>query len=243
MNFFSGVHYNWRGFWLGIKTPRLLALGIARFAILLVISIICIGLVLSNHHDLLNAIWEKPASMWLVWLWHLLSWLMALFLIAVSTIFSYVISQVLFSVMIMDSMSRVTEKMQLGKVEETASTTVFQLFLFLIKQEVPRTIIPMFCLLMLMLLGWLTPVGPILSFVTSCLAVIFLAWDNTDLTPARRMIPFKQRFKSLVKSLPFHLGFGVWFLIPLANILFLSFAPVGATLYSLEAGASEKNNG
>lgn len=241
MNFLSGVHYNLRGFWLGIKTPRLLMLGVARFAILFIISVIFIGLVLSNHNELLNAMWTKPTSMWLVWLWHLLSWLLALLLIGISTVIGYIVSQILFSVMIMDTMSRITEKIQCGKIEDAGSTSVFQLFVFLIKQEIPRTILPVICLLILMVLGWLTPAGPVISVTASCCAVIFLAWDNTDLTPARRMVPFRQRFKSLLKSLPFHLGFGVWFLIPLLNILFLSFAPIGATLYSLDADAAAKH--
>ncbi|MFC1864184.1 hypothetical protein ACFL1Z_09570, partial [Thermodesulfobacteriota bacterium] len=62
----------------------------------------------------------------------------------------------------------------------------------------------------------------------------FLAWDNTDLMPARQMIPFKTRFKLLSGNLLFHLGFGLWFLIPIVNILFLAFAPIGATLYLIE---------
>jgi CysZ protein len=85
-----------------------------------------------------------------------------------------------------------------------------------------------------MVLGWLTPLGPVLAIVSSGILVIFLAWDNTDLVPARRFDPFKQRFKLLRKSLTFHLGFGLLFLIPLLNILFLSFAPVGATIYFID---------
>jgi CysZ protein len=42
------------------------------------------------------------------------------------------------------------------------------------------------------------------------------------------------RFRFLLKTLPFHLGFGLLFLVPALNILLLSFAPVGATLYYLE---------
>jgi CysZ protein len=48
------------------------------------------------------------------------------------------------------------------------------------------------------------------------------------------MEPFKERFRRLTSTLPFHLGFGILFLIPLLNILFLSFAPVGATLYYID---------
>jgi CysZ protein len=64
--------------------------------------------------------------------------------------------------------------------------------------------------------------------------VVFLAWDNTDLPFARRMAPFKHRFAFLLKTLPFHLGFGLPFLIPVLNALLLSFAPVGATLFQIE---------
>jgi CysZ protein len=83
-------------------------------------------------------------------------------------------------------------------------------------------------------LGWLTPLGPIITILSSMAAVIFLAWDNTDLIPARRMAPFRERFRLLMNTLAFHLGFGLLFLIPLLNILFLSFAPVGATLYYID---------
>ena len=58
--------------------------------------------------------------------------------------------------------------------------------------------------------------------------------DSSLLIPARRLEPFGSRFKFLLKNLGFHLGFGLWFLIPGLNILFLSFAPVGATLYHIE---------
>ena len=105
---------------------------------------------------------------------------------------------------------------------------------FLVKQEIPRTIVPVLLSLFIMALGWLTPLGPVFAIFSTILAVIFLAWDNTDLVPARRLYPFKTRFKLLFKTLPFHFGFGLLFLIPIANILFLSFAPVGATLYYIK---------
>jgi CysZ protein len=65
-------------------------------------------------------------------------------------------------------------------------------------------------------------------------AGVFLAWDNTDLVPARRMMPFKERLKFLRQNLFFHIGFGLLFLVPWVNIIFLSFAPVGATLYYID---------
>jgi CysZ protein len=109
-----------------------------------------------------------------------------------------------------------------------------QQFFFLIRQEIPRAIVPVVLLLLLSLMGWLTPLGPIIALLVSALAAVFLAWDNSDLVPARRMVPFNRRFRILRHSLFFHLGFGALFLVPLLNILLLSFAPVGATMYYIE---------
>jgi CysZ protein len=107
-------------------------------------------------------------------------------------------------------------------------------FLFLVKQEIPRATIPVLLTLLLMISGWLTPLGPVITVLSSATAVIFLAWDNTDLIPARRQVPFGERFRILRRNLLFHLGFGLLFLIPILNILFLAFAPVGATLYYID---------
>jgi len=106
-------------------------------------------------------------------------------------------------------------------------------FFFVIGQEFPRAVLPVLSALILMALGWLTPLGPLLTFVGPVVAVIFIAWDNTDIIPARRREPFKKRFVYLLKNVSFHLGFGLLFLIPVLNLLLLSFAPVGATLYIL----------
>ena len=134
----------------------------------------------------------------------------------------------------MDQMSRITEKSVTGTVQEPGKMPMWQQFLFLIKQEIPRSTIPVLLTLLLIMFGWLTPLGPIVTIVSSAIAAIFLAWDNTDLIPARRLIPFNERFRTLRRTLPFHLGFGLLFLIPFLNILFLSFAPVGATLYYID---------
>jgi CysZ protein len=112
-------------------------------------------------------------------------------------------------------------------------------FLFLLKQEIPRALFPILISLFIMLAGWLTPLGPVVTLLSSLVAAIFLAWDNTDLVPARQFIPFGERFRFLGRTLLFHIGFGLLFLIPLANMVFLSFAPVGATLYQIDRAASK----
>jgi CysZ protein len=89
-------------------------------------------------------------------------------------------------------------------------------------------------MLLLTIFGWLTPLGPIVAVIATVVTITFLAWDNTDLTPARRLISFKERFKMMTSALSFHLGFGLLFLLPVLNIVFLSFAPVGATLYFID---------
>ena len=234
MNLFSGIKYNLQGLSLGLKTPKLLLLGIIRFMVVIIITILSAGLVLVYHQEILNLMWIKPESQWIIWLWYLLSWLLSAVLVGCAIVLSYLVSQILFSVFIMDLMSRITEKTVTGSVREPNKIPWWQQFLFLIKQEIPRTIVPVLLSLVLIGLGWLTPLGPIVMILSSAAAVIFLAWDNTDLIPARRMTPFKERFRLLTSTLPFHLGFGILFLIPLLNILFLSFAPVGATLYYID---------
>jgi len=234
MNLFSGIKYNLQGLSLGLKTPKLLLLGIIRFMVVIIITILSAGLILVYHQEILNLMWIKPESQWIIWLWYLLSWLLSAVLVGCAIVLSYLVSQILFSVFIMDLMSRITEKTVTGSVREPNKIPWWQQFLFLIKQEIPRTIVPVLLSLVLIGLGWLTPLGPIVMILSSAAAAIFLAWDNTDLIPARRMTPFKERFRLLTSTLPFHLGFGILFLIPLLNILFLSFAPVGATLYYID---------
>jgi len=219
-------------------TPKLLFWGFIRFAMVIVITIISATIILSYHQETLNLIWAKPESAWIVWLWYVLSWLLSLILVGIAAVLSYLISQILFSVVIMDYMSRITEIRITGSVKEPEKMPILKLFVFLIKQELPRTIIPVLISLLLML-GGLTPVGPILAILSCGIASIFLAWDNTDLVPARQLVTFRSRFDFLLKNVLFHLGFGLPFLIPGLNILFLSFAPVGATLYHLDKDSKD----
>lgn len=233
MTFFKGIVYNLRGLKLGLKTPRLLILGLTRIVIVIFITIICASMILLYHQELLNLIWSKPENQLILWLWYLASWLLSLLLVGMSAIVSYLISQILFSVIIMDAMSRITEHLISGR-QQDRKMPLWKQFMYLIKQEIPRTIIPVMLTLSIMLLGWLTPLGPILAVISSAIAAVFLGWDNTDLVPARRFDSFKSRFGFLLKNLPFHMGFGMLFLIPVANILFLSFAPIGATMYYID---------
>lgn len=234
MDLIQGIKYNIRGFWLGIKTPKLLLLGLLRLTVVVAITILSIGLIFAYHQEILNLIWAKPESRWLVWLWYVLSWALSLLLVVLSSLLSYLISQILFCVMIMDIMSRITERMVAGQEKAPQKMPFFSWFFYLVKQEVPRTIVPVLLSLLVLVLGWLTPVGPLITVLSSLIAAVFLAWDNTDLVPARRLEPFRKRFKYLTKNLLFHTGFGLLFLIPIASIFFLSFAPVGATLYYIE---------
>jgi CysZ protein len=234
MNLFSGIKYNLRGLGMGLKTPKLLMLGLIRFFIVILITIFAAGLILVYHQEILSFMWSKPESLWVTWLWYLLSWLLSAVLVGLSAVISFLVSQILFSVLLMDLMSRIIESMVTGTIQEQKKISGWQQFLFLVKQEIPRATVPVLLSLLLIILGWLTPLGPIIALLSSAVAAIFLAWDNTDLLPARQLVPFKERFQSLMRSLLFHLGFGVLFLIPVLNILFLSFAPVGATLYHID---------
>ena len=234
MDLVNGFLYNVRGLSMGIKTGKLLFWGLLRFTIFIIVTLIFATLILMFDQDILNLIWSRPESQWILWLWYILSWMLSLLLIGLSAILSYIISQLLFSVMVMDHMSRMTESIVTGMVREPTEISSFKLFSHLLKQEIPRTILPVMVSILLLFLGLLVPFGSILMILSSGIAIVFLAWDNTDLIPARRLVPFGTRFRFLLKSLIFHIGFGLPFLIPGLNILFLSFAPVGATLFYLE---------
>jgi len=233
MDLVRGLLYNLRGLWLGVRTPKLLFLGLFRFLFVIIIGIALTGLILAYHREIMEILWTRPESRWTLWLWYLVSWFLSLFLVALSAVFSYLISQVLFSVLIMDYMSRITENLMTGETREPMKMPLWALFLHLIKQEIPRAVIPILLSFLILIMGWLIALGPLFLIVSSAIAIIFLAWDNTDLGPARQLIPFKERFRILLRTLPFHLGFGLPFLVPLLNILFLSFAPIGGTLFHI----------
>jgi len=234
MEFYDGIKYNIKGAVLALKTPKLLMLGMLRFFIVLCFTLILSGLVLYWHAEILSLIWKMPDSgAWIV-LWKVVSWLLSVFLAGVAMILSYLVAQLFFCVFIMDYMSRITEKIILGKEVSLGQNSWFGFFIYLVKQEIPRAVIPVIISLVIMVLGLLTPISPIVIVLSSVAAAVFLAWDNTDLVPARRMEPFNTRLGFLRRHLMFHVGFGLLFLIPGLNILFLSFAPVGATLYYLE---------
>jgi CysZ protein len=234
MDLLLGLRYNLRGFAFAMKTPKLLILGLLRFVVFIFITILAAGLILLYHNEIMDLIWTRPESKWVVWLWYVLSWLVTLLLVGVSAVLSYLVSQILFSVIIMDQMSRITETKIRGMVVEPAKVTPLNFFFYLVRQEIPRAVIPILLAMLLVLVGWLSPLGPVITVVGSAVAIVFLSWDNTDIVPARRFIPFRARFRFLRQTLSFHLGFGLPFLIPGLNILLLAFAPVGATLYYLE---------
>lgn len=234
MNFADGVIYNFRGLWFSLRQPRLLFWGTVRFLAVVVITLAAAGFILLYHQAILGALWAKPENSWIAYLWQAVSWLLSIFLVGVSAILSYLVSQVLFAVVIMDRMSRITEAKVTGRVEEPVKMPLWSLFVHLMRQEIPRTLVPVAVSLFFMVFGWFVLLGPVLTIASSCVAVVFLAWDNTDLLPARRLVPFKERFRFLAKTLPFHLGFGLPFLIPGLNLILLSFAPVGGTLYYLQ---------
>lgn len=237
-DFFKGISYNLKGLALGLRTPSLLMLGLLRFAILVIITIAAAALILANFNAIMSTLWNKPESAWIVWMWYLLSWLLALLLTGIAAVVGFVVAQVLFSVLIMDYMSQIIERRQTGRVLSAPNMPLFKHFFFLLRQEIPRAVLPIVISLLLLLLGWFTPLGPVMTVVASLAAVTFLAWDNTDLVPARRLVPFGERFRLMHRRLAFHLGFGLLFLIPVFNLLLISFAPVGATLFVIEQEGS-----
>jgi len=244
----SGLIYHFRGLFFAFGDRRLLFWGLARFALVVIIAIFLSAWILAHHAEILDLIWARPGSAWLIILWQGLSWLLSLLLTVLSMILSYIVSQIFFSVLIMDYMSRLTERKLRGVVKEPGNISIWKTFFYLMGQEIPRAILPVAASLIILLAGWIVAfLAPVMVVLSAASTAVFLAWDNTDLIPARRFLPFRRRWKLLSRTLLFHLGFGLPFLIPGLNLLCLSFAPVGATLYYLEkqdstAGSDEPSS-
>ncbi len=237
MGLIDGLRYNLRGLALGLRTPRLLFLGACRLLVILAVGIAAIALAVAYCRDLTQWLWSAPASGWALWLWQLLSWLIAVLLTGIGTVVGYLLAQVLFAVLIMDAMSRVTERMVAGDGGITSAMPWIRQLGHLVRQEIPRSLLPVTLSLLLLVAGWFSILGPVVTVISPLVAAVFLAWDCTDLVPARRMRPFNERFRFLMKHVGFHLGFGLWFLVPVVNMVMLSFAPIGATLYHLDQAA------
>jgi CysZ protein len=233
MDFFRGIQYHFQGLALALRHPKLLWLGLLRFVVILVLTVVFSGMILLNHDAIMSWIWVVPDKGVLVYVWHPASWLLSLVLAAVSVVIAYLVAQVFFNVFIMDYMSRITEKIVLGKEVSRTDSAWFGMAVYLIVQEIPRAVIPTVITLAVMTAGFFTPLGPVILVVSAVTAGVFLAWDNTDLLPARQMMPFRDRWQLLRRNLGFHVGFGLLLIVPWLNILTLSFAPVGATLYHL----------
>ncbi len=143
---------------LSLRHPRLLWLGLLRFAVILVLTVLFSGLILLNHDAIMSRLWQMPASGFPVYLWHLASWLLSLLLAAFSVVIAYLTAQVCFNVFIMDYMSRITEKIVLGKEMSVSDRGWFKTAGYLIVQEIPRAVIPMIITLVVMTAGFL-PAG------------------------------------------------------------------------------------
>ena len=105
MGLIQGFKYNLAGLRLGLSTPKLLMMGLVRLGAMVAATVIGAALALAYHDELMAALWQRPENLWWVWLWYLAAWLLALVLIGLSVILGYLVSQVLFSVLIMDLMS------------------------------------------------------------------------------------------------------------------------------------------
>ena len=103
---------------MSLRTPKLLLLGLIRIVVVLLLTIVAAGLIFYYHQGIVELIWSKPDNHWILWLWYVFTWLLSVVLVGVSVVLSYLVSQILFSVVIMDQMSRITEKIITGHVKE-----------------------------------------------------------------------------------------------------------------------------
>ena len=56
ISFVNGVSYNLRGLMFAVKRPRLLLLGLIRFGVVILLTVLTAGVILYYHQDILNLI-------------------------------------------------------------------------------------------------------------------------------------------------------------------------------------------
>ncbi len=234
-----GLGFAFKGMAMALKNPKLLGLGLLRLVLTAAIAIVGIGLAMAYHDKVMAMVWSRPDSAWIIWLWHLASWILALVLAALASVLGYLAAQILFSIFIMDIMSQITER-NTDRTTFESGLSFWEYFRHLVIQEIPRTIVPVLISLFIMVAGWLTFLAPVVTLVMPLTAGAFLAWENTDLVPARRMIPFSKRWAFFRRHFWSHVGFGLLLLVPLVNIVVLCFAPVGGTLLYLQHEENQK---
>ena len=68
MSLIKGISYNFRGLGMGVKTPKLLLLGIIRIVVVILLTIVAAMLIYYFLQSNINDIWQKPESNWIIWL-------------------------------------------------------------------------------------------------------------------------------------------------------------------------------
>lgn len=239
MNLLYGLKCHWEALKIMKAKKSLIFWGLLRFLIILFLFIVLSFIALSYNHLLLEYIWTKPSSLMMLILWKIALVLLTILLLFVAGGLSYLISQILFGVVIADHMSYITEHILSGKEPKGTPPFSFSYLLFLIKQEIPRGTLPLLVSSSFIILGWLLPLGFIWVMVSSLVSCAFLAWDYTDLVPARMLKPFKERFTLFKRTFWGHVIFGLPFMIPFINVLFFSIGPVSGTVFYMRASYSK----
>jgi len=232
MGFFYGLWCHIEALKIFKQQKSLIFWALLRFIVLIVLFVILSTIAISYNKEVLQLFWIKPENYFLLILWYILLFLTSIVLMFVAGIISYIISQVLFGVLIADHMSILTERIITGNV--TNPQMNLRHLIFLVKQEIPRTFIPLIITSAIMVFGWILPLGVVLVVASVLISCLFTAWDYTDLVPARALYSFKERFGIFKKEILGHLGFGLPFAIPFLNVVLFSIGPVSGTLFYLK---------
>lgn len=229
-----------------VKHKKILAfLAALRFLILIAFIVIFSWVALSYNDTFLNYIWEKPSKILLTLVWYIVLIFSTIILLFAGAILAYIISQILFGILIADYMSALAEQIITGKQSEEKISFSLTYLIYLIRQEIPRTLFPLILSTSFMVFGWLLPLNFIWVILSSFLSCALMAWDYTDLVPARRSMPFKERLHMFKSNFVGHIVFGLPFLIPFVNVIFLSLAPISGTVFFLkeiESGPKHNSN-
>ena len=234
---FKGGGYLLRGWRFVFSEHPTLVGYCAAPVIIAIISISAVIALLGYYYgDIMGALWDKPATWYMVTLWYVVMVFVFLLMLVLGYVAFFIIQTIL-SAPFNDIL---TERVEMLAVDKDPPPFTFARFTRGIAVTLVHTVVKLsiyiFFMVPLIIIGWIIPVvGPIISSVGGFIVTAyFVSYDQMDYAMARREWSFGRKVRVVSKNLSLTFGFGSSMagvlLIPLLGILFIPLAAVGGTL-------------
>lgn len=177
----------------------------------------------------------------MAWYWDAIYWLggAVLFIISIAVVFfGFVAVGLIVAAPFNDFLSAAVERKLTGSVEE-AKQSIFELALFVMKNESKKIAIILAIQIAIALIAFIPGVGQIVfMIVTPLFLSAVMAFEFTGYTLDRRGFTFAEKRAYLMERLPLAFGFGLsvaaTLMVPLLNFALLPLAVTGGAMLVIE---------